>query len=468
MNYELTNNDDTIVALCTPRATAALATLRVSGQQALAIVARRWKGAPLEAMASHTAHLGNLLDSDGNLLDEVVLTVFRGPHSFTGEDVVELSCHGSTWIQQQAVLTLIDAGARQALPGEFTRRAFTNRRLDLSQAEAVADVIASRSRASHRVAMNQMRGAFARRLATLRARLLEFVSLLELELDFSEEDVTFADRAKLLELAREIHSEVLTLARSYHNGNAIKNGVPVAIVGHTNAGKSTLLNALVGDDRAIVSDVHGTTRDVIEDTVELGGTLFRFCDTAGLRDTTDTVERLGIERTLRMLDEARIIIWMIDATAPRTDIDSQAALLTGHVEGKKLIAVINKNDVAGHHDIEAAKQAVTAIVTPHALIETAVATPGGADPVATAIAQAADWAGVDDEALVVTNARHYEALTAAGQALERVITGLEQGLSGDLVGQDLREAMHHLGTITGQITTHELLGSIFSRFCVGK
>lgn len=468
MNFELTNNDDTIVALSTPRAAGALAVVRVSGHDAFSVVARRWQGADINGMASHTAHLGRLLDSDGHLLDEVVLTVFRAPHSFTGEDVVEISCHGSTWIAQQAVLTLIDAGCRQALPGEFTRRAFANGRLDLSQAEAVADVIASHSRASHRVAMNQMRGAFARRLATLRARLLEFVSLLELELDFSEEDVTFADRSQLLALARKIHAEVDTLARSYHDGNAIKNGVPVAIVGHTNAGKSTLLNALVGDDRAIVSDVHGTTRDVIEDTAELGGTLFRFCDTAGLRDTTDTVERMGIERTLRALDEARIIIWMVDATAPRSDIDSQAALLTGHTEGKKLIAVVNKNDIAGTHDIEAAKQAVTAIATPDALIETAVAAPNGAAPVVEAITAAAAWASVDDEALVVTNARHYEALTAASNALLRVINGLEQGLSGDLVGQDLREVMHHLGTITGEITTHELLGSIFSRFCVGK
>ncbi len=468
MNHALTNNDDTIVALCTPRAMGALAIIRVSGPGALHAVAQRWKGADIHGMVSHTAHLGQLLDSDGRLLDEVVLTVFRAPHSFTGDDVVELSCHGSTWIQQQAVLTLIDAGCRQALPGEFTRRAFANGRLDLSQAEAVADVIASSSRAAHRVAMNQMRGAFARRLATLRARLLEFVSLLELELDFSEEDVTFADRSQLLALAQQIHAEVDTLARSYHDGNAIKNGVPVAIVGHTNAGKSTLLNALVGDDRAIVSDIHGTTRDVIEDTVTLGGTLFRFCDTAGLRDTTDTVERMGIERTLRALDEARIIIWMVDATAPHTDIDGQAALLTGHVEGKKLIAVINKNDIASQRDIDTAKKTVTGIATPDALIETAVAVPGGAEPVIKAIREAAGWASVDDEALVVTNVRHYEALTAASTALKRVIDGLQQGLSGDLVGQDLREVMHHLGTITGEITTHELLGSIFSRFCVGK
>lgn len=460
---------DTIVAISTPQGTGGIAVVRVSGPQAATIVARRWHGARLDTMTSHTAHLGRIVDTDNALLDEVVLTFFRSPHSFTGEDVIEIACHGSTWIQQQIVLTLIDAGARAATAGEFTQRAFTNGRLDLSQAEAVADVIAATSRAAHRVAMNQMRGAFARRLSTLRAQLLHFVSLIELELDFSEEDVTFADRRRLLDLAASIQRDVDTLAASYHDGNAIKNGVPVAIVGATNAGKSTLLNALVGDDRAIVSDVHGTTRDVIEDTVMLGGTLLRFCDTAGLRHTTDAVEQMGISRTYRALDAARIVVWMVDATAPAPAVEGFAALLRPHLAGKKVIAVLNKTDVAtpaALHDVEAAVRRQD--VALEALLQVAAKAPHGADPVRDAIAAAAAWAAVDDDALVVTNTRHYEALTLASAALQRVTAGLEQGLSGDLVSQDLREVMHHLGTITGEITTHELLGSIFSRFCVGK
>ena len=463
------NNNDTIVALCTPQGQGALATLRVSGPQAVDIVARRWKGASLHEMVSHTVHLGQLLESDGSLLDQVVLTLFRAPRSFTGEDVVEITCHGSTWIERQAVISLVEAGCRPAAAGEFTQRAFTNGRLDLSQAEAVADVIASQSRAAHRVAMNQMRGAFTRRLAALREQVLEFVSLIELELDFSEEDVTFADRSRLLSLAHNIHREVATLAASYHDGTAIKNGVPVAIVGQTNAGKSTLLNALVGDDRAIVSDIHGTTRDVIEDTVELGGTLFRFSDTAGLRHTTDTVELMGIERTLHAMEQARIVLWVVDPTAPAALLHEQGETIASRLDDKKLIVVVNKTDIASQEQLADAHRTIAELNLPvEAVVAITAAAPQGAAPVAAAIERTTAWAAVDSEALVVTNARHFEALQAAATALERVIDGLNNGLSGDLVSQDLREVMHHLGTITGQITTHELLGSIFSRFCIGK
>ncbi len=287
---------DTICAVSTPHGMGGIAVIRVSGDEALDIVQQRWQGMSLCEMASHTAHLGHIIDSQGELLDEAVLTLFRAPNSFTGEDVVEISCHGSMWIQQQIVSTLIDAGCRAATGGEFTQRAFANGKLDLSQAEAIADVIASQSRASHHVAMNQMRGAFSRQLSSLRSQLLQFVSLIELELDFSEEDVTFADRSRLTTLATEIKKVIDSLAGSYQAGNAIKNGLPVAIVGPTNAGKSTLLNTLLGDDRALVSDIKGTTRDVIEDSIVMGGTLIRFIDTAGIRESSDVIESMGIER----------------------------------------------------------------------------------------------------------------------------------------------------------------------------
>ena len=302
-------------------------------------------------MASHTAHLGHIIDSQGELLDEAVLTLFRAPNSFTGEDVVEISCHGSMWIQQQIVSTLIDAGCRAATGGEFTQRAFANGKMDLSQAEAIADVIASQSRASHHVAMNQMRGAFSRQLSTLRSQLLQFVSLIELELDFSEEDVTFADRSRLTTLATEIKKVIDSLAGSYQAGNAIKNGLPVAIVGPTNAGKSTLLNTLLGDDRALVSDIKGTTRDVIEDTIVMGGTLIRFIDTAGIRQATDVIESMGIERSFKKMDEARIVLWVVDATAPINELEDFYQQIAEHCHDKAVIAVVNKIDASEHKPI---------------------------------------------------------------------------------------------------------------------
>ena len=316
----------------------------MSGPDALPTVMKSWKGANLAAAPSHTLHFGRIVYPDGETLDEVVASVFRAPHSFTGEDVVELSCHGSTWVQSQIVALLIANGCRAAEGGEFTRRAFLNRKLDLSQAEAIADVIASSSRAAHRIAVSQMRGGFSRMLSALREKLLEFVSLIELELDFSEEEVEFADRTRLVALAEDINATLSRLADSFAIGNAIKNGIPVAIVGEPNAGKSTLLNRLLHDDKALVSDIRGTTRDAIEDTIDLGGLTFRFIDTAGIRQTDDTIESMGIERTFKKISEAGIVLWMIDATQPLDNIPAVAADILPRTKGKTLIAVVNKID----------------------------------------------------------------------------------------------------------------------------
>ena len=457
---------DTICAVSTPHGVGGIAVIRVSGDDAIGIVQKRWRGAPLAAMTSHTAHLGHIVDSLDEILDEAVLTLFRAPNSFTGEDVVELSCHGSMWIQQQVVSTLIDAGCRAAIGGEFTQRAFANGKLDLSQAEAVADVIASQSRASHHVAMNQMRGAFSRQLSELRLQLLKFVSLIELELDFSEEDVNFADRERLTSLAKKIKDVIDSLAGSYNAGNAIKNGLPVAIVGPTNAGKSTLLNVLLGDDRALVSDIKGTTRDVIEDTIVMGGTLIRFIDTAGIRESSDIIESMGIERSFKKMDEARIVLWVVDASAPVDEVEDFYVQIQQHCRDKAVIAVVNKVDAASAFGVERVlRRLAHGIKT----VEVSARDGAGIERLKQEIIEAAALPQVnDDNAVIVTNARHYHALVRASEALERTLQGLESGLSGDLVSQDIRECMHYLGEITGEISTDDILGEIFAHFCIGK
>ena len=460
---ELTGNNDTICAISTPQGRGGIAVIRVSGPQALPIVQQRWQGKPLDNMTTHTVHLGQLTDSNGDVLDQVVLTVYRAPNSFTGEDVVELACHGSTWIQQQVIQTLIDAGCRHATAGEFTRRAFSNGRMDLSQAEAVADVIEAQSRAAHHVAMNQMRGRYSDELKGLRDKLLHFVALIELELDFSEEDVTFADRGEVTALAHDIHGLISRLADSYRDGNAIRNGMPVAIVGQTNAGKSTLLNALLHDDRALVSNIHGTTRDTIEDTVMIGGTLFRFIDTAGIRQSSDAVERMGIERTWQAIDKANVVLWVVDVTSADT---SMVHDILDRCNGKALIAVLNKTDL----DDDVAARSELNDVLPEGIPVVAISAKRDADVEALRdlIVETASLPDVASDAVIVTNARHYQALTRARDAIARAIDGLNSDLSGDLLDQDIRECLHWLGEITGEITTDAILGEIFSHFCVGK
>lgn len=456
-------SDDTICAISTAPGVGGIAVARVSGKDAKGVVQRIWKGKPIDEMQSHTAHLGRLFDSQGNLLDQAVATLFVGPASFTGEDVVELSVHGSVFVQRELLNALMGAGARLAEPGEFTRRAFTAGKLDLAQAEAVADVIASKSRAAHRIAMNQMRGGYSRRLAQLRDKLLELASLLELELDFSEEEVEFASRQHLSELAHSIHEEVSRLHGSFSQGSAIKQGIPVAIVGATNAGKSSLLNALLGDDRAIVSNIHGTTRDVVEDTLEIGDYLFRFMDTAGLRETTDAIEQIGITRSLKALNKAAIVLLVID---PEDENATQTYRMVAEELKRSeatLLVIANKADLRE----KVCELDFVPVNVPQ--MSLSCHTMQGMGELRNKLAETARIKSEEatDDALV-TNARHAQILENAVQSTARIIDGLACGLSGDFIAQDVRETIHHLGSITGSITTTDILSTIFSRFCIGK
>ena len=494
VNYQFT--DGTICAPATIPGTGAISIIRVSGKEALTIADKiiHLSGGSLAETEGYRLRYGTIFEADGSVLDNVIVSVFRAPHSYTGENSVEISCHASRFIVNSILEGLVNAGARIAAPGEFTRRAFVNGKMDLAQAEAVADVIASQSAASHKVAMNQLKGGFSSELKDLREKLLKMTSLLELELDFSEEDVEFASRSELEALVNEALTHIGRLTESFSRGNAIKNGVPVAIVGATNTGKSTLLNALLGEDRAIVSDIAGTTRDTIEETLNLGGVMFRFIDTAGIRETDEVVEKIGIERTFKKMDEASIVLGMTDLSRGEDSVLADAEYIWDKVNasssGQEFLLLVNKCDVdgcesvdgeghvagyagAGYADKTGKMAKIEATLREKGisakLIPISAKTGYGLAALTETLAEIGRRITGDTDETLVTNIRHYEALVRAATALGRVRDGLQVAtLPPDLIAQDLREALYHLGEIVGEIGTEEVLGNIFRKFCIGK
>ncbi|EKX99629.1 tRNA modification GTPase TrmE [Hoylesella saccharolytica F0055] len=455
------NDHQTICALATASG-GAIGIIRVSGSDAITIVDKIFvstSGKSLENVAARSVLYGHVTNENGTTIDETLITIFRAPHSYTGENSVEISCHGSDFILNEVLRLLIRQGCRQAFPGEFTQRAFLNGKMDLSQAEAVADLIASTNKATHQLAMGQLRGYFSNELNELREKLLKITSLIELELDFSDQDVTFAERSELLQLALSISDKITLLTQSFEVGNAIKSGISVAIIGKTNVGKSTLLNKLLKENRAIVSEIHGTTRDVIEDTIQISGINFRFIDTAGIRQTHDEIENLGIERTYQKLSTATIVLWVIDMQPTPDEISE----IEEKVKGKKLIIVINKID-RNQFTLPIDTWAISPTVI---LISAKYNT--NIPQLESAIYQAANLPEIRENDVIITNIRHYNALTHAQEGINRVIEGIHLNLSGDLLSEDLRECLHHLSEITGgAITSNEVLGTIFSHFCIGK
>lgn len=468
----MTNSEECICALATP-AGGAIGIIRLSGKHAIGLTDKVFvsaSGKPLVEAKPNTLHYGEIKDKEGNTIDDVLVSVFKTPHSYTGEDSTEISCHGSRYILQQVLQRLTEAGCRQAEPGEYTRRAYLNGKMDLSQAEAVADLIASTNKATHQMALSQLKGHFSSELAHLREQLLKMNSLLELELDFSDhEELEFADRSELRALAEQIESKITTLAHSFETGNAIKQGIPVAIIGKTNVGKSTLLNRLLHEEKAIVSDVHGTTRDVIEDTTEIDGITFRFIDTAGIRKTDDVVENIGIERTYKKLEEAKIVIWMIDNAE---DANDENIKKLHNDKDKKLIVVRNKMDSL--HNPKFRELAMAALQLCQEarlplLIPMCAKDGINIDYLEKKLVQAADIPEITENDVIVTSARHYEALIRANESLLRVLESIDAGMSGDIIAEDLRIALEDLGEITGgQISSQETLNNIFKHFCIGK
>lgn len=464
------NNEDTICAIATGQG-GAIGIIRVSGHDAINITDKIFEpagknGKPLSEREAYTIAYGQIKNGNGEVVDDVLVSLFRAPHSYTGEDSVEISCHASTYILQQVMQLLVNNGCRTAEPGEYTRRAFLNGKMDLSQAEAVADLIASSTAATHRLALNQMRGAFSNELSVLRDKLLHLTSLMELELDFSDhEELEFADRSELDDIARQIEQIVSKLVASFSLGNAIKKGVPVAIIGETNAGKSTLLNTLVGEDRAIVSDIHGTTRDVIEDTVNIDGIMFRFIDTAGIRDTTDTIEKLGIDRTFKKIEQASIIIWVVDPTDTTEKTETLAAQIFPLCNDKQLIIALNKADIATVSTIPQFKDLPAHVQN----ISISAKQGTNIDKLKHMLTDAAGIPTIATGDVIVTNVRHYEALKATLTTIKRVREGISHNLSADLISQDLRECIHNIAEIVGgEITSEETLQNIFKHFCIGK
>ena len=471
----MTNSEECICALATP-AGGAIGIVRLSGKNAIEITDKVFvsvSGKQLSAAKPNTLHYGEIKDKDGHTIDDVLVSVFRAPHSYTGEDSTEISCHGSRYILQQVLQRLIEVGCRQAEPGEYTRRAYMNGKMDLSQAEAVADLIASTNKATHQMALSQLKGHFSSELTVLREKLLKMTSLLELELDFSDhEELEFADRSELRALAAEIEKKITTLAHSFETGNALKQGVPVAIVGKTNVGKSTLLNRLLHEEKAIVSNIHGTTRDVIEDTTLIDGITFRFIDTAGIRKTDDVVENIGIERTYQKMEEAKIVIWLLDAQPTEAEIED----MKEKNQGKKLLMVFNKIDEISFDKAllpsdENSQTSSSILLSDEnvSILNISARTGENVSDLEQALVRAADIPEITENDVIVTSARHYEALLRADESLSRVLESMDMGMSGDIIAEDLKMVLEELGEITGgQISSQETLNNIFKHFCIGK
>ncbi|HEX2395605.1 MAG TPA: tRNA uridine-5-carboxymethylaminomethyl(34) synthesis GTPase MnmE [Bacteroidales bacterium] len=468
------SKDDTICAISTPSGKGAIAVIRCSGSRAFEIcekiVQLNSGNNVISDLPANTMHYSIVYDGN-EIIDQVVTGIFRKPHSYSGEDTVEISCHGSPYIQKKILELLVQSGARMATPGEFTMRAFFNGKLDLTQVEAVADLISSGSEAAHRIAINQMRGGFTREIKKLRNKLLNFTTLVELELDFSEEDVEFADRNALKSLIDEITGTLESLSDSFKQGNAIKQGIPVAIVGRTNAGKSTLLNLLLREEKAIVSEIEGTTRDSIEDVISIKGIHFRLIDTAGLRHTEDVVEQMGIERTWQKIDQAMIIIQVLDIKSKDEEVKNVADRIRNSQNGdiKKRILVLNKIDkISKEKQEEIIEEHKTRLNQGEMIIPVSASHGTNLQLLEQALLDAAGYAESEENDVIITNVRHYEALEKALSAMKRAKEGLINSVPGDLLAQDIRETMHYLGEITGEITTDEVLGNIFKNFCIGK
>jgi len=460
-------HSDTIVALATPSGSGAIAVIRLSGPDAILIASKAFKSVSnkdLKDQPTHTIHLGHIVDGK-KTLDEVLLSVFRNPNSYTGEDVIEVSCHGSAYIQQEIIQLFLRQGCRMATPGEFTLRAFLNGKLDLSQAEAVADLISSDNEASHQIAMQQMRGGFSSEISKLREELLNFASLIELELDFAEEDVEFADRGEFKALIARISFVLKRLIDSFAVGNVIKNGIPVAIVGEPNVGKSTLLNALLNEERAIVSEIAGTTRDTIEDEISIGGIGFRFIDTAGIRETKDVVESIGIKKTFEKIEQSQVTIYLFDTSQQIHKLETvqlEIEKIRNKYPQKPLLIVGNKTDKLKTEELSSVKDAISSIILLSAK------SGSGVDALTDALLNLINTGALRNNETIVTNTRHYDALLKAFEEVQKVQYGLDTGLSGDLLAIDIRQALYHFGEITGEITNDDLLGNIFANFCIGK
>lgn len=450
-------NNDTIIALSTPPGSGAIGVIRLSGPEAISLTNQVFGGKNLEKQATHTLHFGTIKDGDV-IIDEVVVSLYVGPKSYTKENVVEISCHGSNYIIQQIIGLLIRKGARAAKPGEFTLRAFLNGTLDLSQAEAVADLIASDSKASHEVAMQQMRGGFSNELKDLREQLIHFASMIELELDFAEEDVEFANRDQLRDLVQRINKVLQRLIHSFEVGNVIKNGVPVVIAGKPNVGKSTLLNALLNEERAIVSDIAGTTRDTIEDEININGVVFRFIDTAGIRETADVIEAKGVERSLEKMRQAKLIIYMVDAQEDQTEVLKQLAELSK--QNIPFLFIVNKSELLN--------VAQKAFYGEHNALLISAKDKVGMDSLEAALLEKVNLSNINTSETLVTNLRHVEALKQTQNSLNRVLDNIYNPVTSGFLAMDIKQALHYLGEITGTVTTDDLLENIFTKFCIGK